>query len=130
MLKKYQKVRKSFVSTKLWILEKSSWVAGNTSQVLEKISDFMDIGATTGGSVYSAQTAAVDLTHAVEDYGCGDYPCMVLDGIALCCDVGATAVSFLPKNKVSGFAFAGCTATSKFARTVRNKCKKTKLLGC
>jgi hypothetical protein len=46
---------------------------------------------TTGGSVYSARTAAIDLAHAAEDYGygCSDYKCLALDGVAAGCKMAA-----------------------------------------
>lgn len=125
-------IRERLNSTKLKAFEKAGWVAGNSSALMEKVTQSLDIGLTTGGAVYSAQTAAVDVAHAAEDYACSDYKCFTLDCIAASCDFAATGISFLPKNKVVGFAFAGCTATSKFSRTLRNKCKELEggLLGC
>jgi len=63
---------------------------------------------------------------------CSDYKCLTLDCIAAGCDLAATGVSFLPKTNVTVIAFAGCTATSKFSRTLRNKCKEVEggLFGC
>ncbi len=125
------KIRKRF-STKLKVFEKTGCVAGNSSALIEKITQFLDIGATTAGSVYSARTAAIDVSHAAEDYACSDYKCLTLDCIAASCDLAATGISFLQKNNVTGIAFASCTATSKFSRTLRNKCKETEsgLFGC
>lgn len=126
------KIRERFNSTKLKTFEKAGWVVGNSSALMEKISQFLDIGATTAGSVYSARTAAIDVVHAAEDYACSDYKCLTLDCIATGCDLAATGIAFLPKNNATGVAFAGCTATAKFSRTLRNKCKELKggLFGC
>jgi hypothetical protein len=125
------KIRKRLNSTKLKAFEKASWVAGNSSALMEKIGQFLDIGATTGGSVYSARTAAFDVANALEDYTCSDYKCLTLDCIACCCDITSTGMSFFPKTKITGAVFAGCTATSTFSRTLRNKCREAGgLLGC
>ena len=98
------KIRKRLNKTRLKAFEKADWVVGS--------------------SVYSARTAAVDIANALEDYACNDYKCLTLDCIASCCDLGATGIAFLPKNNITGAAFAGCTAASKFSRTLRNKCKE------
>lgn len=126
------KVRERLNSTKLKVFEKTGWVAGNSSALMEKLTLFLDIGATTGASVYSARTAAIDVAHAVEDYACSDYKCLALDCIASGCDLAATGIAFLPKTNVTGMAFAGCTAASKFSRTLRKKCKEMEggLFGC
>ena len=125
------KIRKRLNSTKLKAFEKAGWVAGNSSALMEKIGQFLDISATTGGSVYSARTAALDVANGIEDYACSDYKCLTLDCIACCCDIASTGIAFLPKTNITGAAFAGCTATSKFSRTLRNKCKEAGgLLGC
>jgi hypothetical protein len=126
------KIRKRLNSTKLKVFEKATLVAGNSSALMEKVTTLLDIGATTIGSVYSAEKAATDIAHAVEDYACSDYKCFTLDCIASGCDLAAAGIAFLPKNTATGFAFAGCSATSKFARTLRQKCKEMKggLLGC
>ena len=126
------KFRKRLNKTRLKVFEKAGWVAGNSSALMEKLGQFLDIGATTAGSAYSAKTAAIDIAHAVEDYTCSDYKCLTLDCIASVCDFGATGIAFLPKNNITGAAFAACTATSKFSRTLRNKCKEMEggLFGC
>ena len=126
------KIRKRLNKTRLKAFEKADWVVGNSSALMQKIGQFLDIGSTTAGSVYSARTAAVDIANALEDYACNDYKCLTLDCIASCCDLGATGIAFLPKNNITGAAFAGCTAASKFSRTLRNKCKEINggLLGC
>lgn len=125
------KIRHRLSKTKLKVFEKADWLAGNSSALIEKIGQFLDIGATTGGSIYSARTAAVDIANGLEDYACSDYKCLTLDCVASCCDIAATGIAFLPKNNVTGAFFAGCTATSKFSRTLRNACKeKGGLLGC
>ena len=59
-------------STKLKAFEKAGWVAGNSSALMEKITQFLDIGATTAGSTYSTRTAAIDVADAAEDYACSD----------------------------------------------------------
>lgn len=126
------KIKHRLRSTRRKMFEKATWVAGNSSQLMQKINILLDIGTTTGGAVYSAKSAAVDTAHAIEDLQCSDYPCAILDGVALCCDIGAFGVSFLSRNITTGRAFAACTATSKFARTLRNKCKGSDwgLFGC
>lgn len=126
------RIRERLNETRLKAFEKVGWVAGNSSALMEKICQFIDIGATTAGSTYSARTAAIDIANAVEDYACSDYKCLTLDCVASCCDLGATGIAFLPKNNVTGVAFAACTATSKFSRTLRNKCKEMEsgLFGC
>lgn len=126
------KIRKHFNKTRLKAFEKAGFVAENSSELMQKIGQFLDIGSTTAGSAYSARTAAIDIAHAVEDYACSDYRCLTLDCIATCCDVGATVIAFLPKNNITGVTFAACTATSKFSRTLRNKCKEMEggLFGC
>lgn len=118
------KIRERLNTTKLKAFEKAGWVAGNSSALMEKIAQFLDISATTAGSVYSARTAAIDVAHAAEDYSCSDYKCLTLDCIAAGCDLAAAGIAFFPKNNVTGMAFAGCTATSKFSRTLRKKCKE------
>ncbi len=67
--------------------------------------------------------AAVYLANALENYVCSNYKCLTLDCVASCCDLAATGIAFLPKNNVTGAAFVKCTATSKFSRTLRNRCK-------
>lgn len=118
------KIQERLNKTRLKAFEKAGWVAGNSSTLIEKIGQFLDIVSTTAGSAYSARTAAIDIANAVEDYACSDYKCLTLDCVASCCDLGATGIAFLPKNNITGAAFAACTATSKFSRTLRNKCKE------
>ena len=126
------KIRERLNKTRLKAFEKTGWVAGNSSVIMQKIGQFLEIGSTTAGSAYSARTAAIDVANAIEDYACSDYKCFTLDCVASCCDLAATGIAFLPKNNVTGAAFAGCTATSKFSRTLRNRCKETEggLFGC
>ena len=126
------KIRKRLSSTKLKLYQKADWGAGNSSALMQKLTQFLDIGATTAGSFYSARTAAIDVVHAAEDYACSDYKCFTLDCIAAGCDAAAATIAFFPKNNVTGLVFAGCTATSKFSRTLRNKCKELEggLWGC
>jgi hypothetical protein len=125
------KIRERLNLTKLKALEKAGWVVGNSSALLEKIGQFMDIGAIIGGSVYSAKTAALNVANGLEDLACRDYKCLTLDCLACFCDVTAAGVAFLPKTNRTGAVFAGCTATSKFYRTLRGKCKDMSgLFGC
>lgn len=102
------KIRKRLNKTRLKAFEKAGWVAGNSSALMEKVNQFLDISTITAGSTYSARTAAIDIANAIEDYTCSDYKCLTLDCVA------------------------GCTATSKFSRTLRNKCKEMEngLFGC
>lgn len=51
--KKQNKIRLN-----LW--QKTDWVVGNSSEVMQKLGQFLDIGMTTAGSAYSARTAAFD----------------------------------------------------------------------
>ena len=122
------KIRKRLSSTKLKMLEASKWAAGNSSVLMQKLAQTVDIAATTGAASISTRNAAVDVAHALEDYACKDYPCMTLDGIAATCDGVAAVVSFIPGcTKI----FAITTASSCFCRTLRNKCKEAKgLVGC
>ena len=126
------KIRKRLNKTRLKVYEKVGWVTGNSSVLMQKINQFLDIGSTTAGSAYSARTAAIDIGNALKDYACRDYKCLTLYCIASCCDLGATEIAFLPKNNITGAAFGVCTATSKFSRTLRNKCKEMEggLFGC
>jgi hypothetical protein len=118
------KIRKRLNKTRLKAFEKAGWVAGNLSELMQKIGQFLDIGSTTAGYAYSARTAAADIANSLENYACSDYKCLTLDCVASCCDLGATGIVFLPKNNITGAAFAACTATSKFSRTLRNKMQR------
>ena len=120
------RTRKRFNKTRLKEFQKASWVAGNSSALMQKISQFLDIGSTTAGSAYSVRIAAIYIANATEDYACSYYKFLTLDCVASCCDLAAAGVAFLPKNNVTGGAFAACTATSKFSRTLKNKCKEMK----
>lgn len=125
-------IRKRLHTTKLKVFEKTEWVVVNSSVLMDKIILLFDAGMTTGGSMYSSRTAAIDLAHVAEDYLCSDYKCLALDTRAASCDIVATGVSFFPKTKKITMIFAGCSATSKFSRTLRNKCKEMEggLVGC
>ena len=126
------KIRERLNSTKLKVFEKAGWIAGNSSVLMEKVTTILDTGASTAVCVYSADKAAIDIAHAAEDYACSDYKCLTLDCIASGCDLAAFGIAFLPKNPKTGLVFAGLTGTSKFARTLRQKCKEMKggLFGC
>ena len=132
VMKSRFKIREKLNSTQLKVRETAGWLAGNTTALMEKVTILLEVGATTAGSVYSARTAAIDVAHALEDYACSDYKCLTLDCIASGRDLAATTIAFLPQSKATGAAFAGCTAASKFSRTLRNKCKEIKggLFGC
>jgi hypothetical protein len=111
--------------TRLYVMETSKWAAGNASTLVELLST----GVRTAASSVSARNAAVDITHAVEDYACADYKCVLLDATATACDITGAVVSFIPGNttkKVFGIA----TSASCFCRTLRNKCKETNAFGC
>ena len=98
---------------------------------MQKISQFLDIGATAAGSVYNARTTVVNVVNVAEDYACSDYKCLALYCIAAGCELTAVGVTFLPKNNRTSAVFAGFACTSKFSLTVRNKYKKALgLLGC
>jgi hypothetical protein len=71
--------------TKLKAFEKAGWIADNSSALMEKIGQFLDIGATTVGSVYIVRTRALDIVNALEDYACSDYKCLTLDCLACFC---------------------------------------------
>ena len=110
--------------TRLYVLESSKWVAGNASSLMDLIST----GVRTGASSLSARNAAIDITHAVEDYACSDYKCLILDTAATACDLTGAVVAFLPGNTTKLFGVA--TSTSCFCSTLRNKCKETNAFGC
>lgn len=111
--------------TRLYMLEKGGWVAGNASGLMELLST----GVRTGAGSLSARNAAVDITHAVEDYACSDYKCLILDTVATACDITAAVASFVPGNMTKK-VFGVTTSTSCFCRTLRNKCKETDVFGC
>ena len=114
------KIRQRLSSTKLKMLEASKWAAGNSSALMQKIAQTVDISATF--------LKRSECSH----WCCSCFrrlcmPCMTLDGIAATCDGVAAVVSFIPGcTKI----FAVTTASSCFCRTLRNKCKEAKgLLG-
>jgi predicted phosphoribosyltransferase len=61
-----------------------------------------------------------------------DVVILALDGVAAGCDMAVAGIAFLSKTSSTAIIFAGCTSTSKFARTLRNKCKEmeSSLFGC
>jgi hypothetical protein len=111
--------------TRLYVLEGGKWAAGNASALMELLS----IGVRTGAGSISARNAAVDITHAVEDYACSDYKCLILDTVATACDITASVVAFIPGNTTKKL-FGVTTSASCFCRTLRNKCKETNVFGC
>lgn len=118
-------------TTKLKVFENAKYVAGNSSALMEKLGQFLDIGSTVAGSGYSARKAAIDVANAAEDYTCQDYRCFILDCVSTGCDLAATGIAFLPKTNVTGACYAGCSAGAAFTRTLRNHCKsRGGLLGC
>jgi len=108
-------------------VEKSDLVTGNSSALMEKLTQLIDAGITTGGSIYSAKKAETDIAHAIEYYSC-----FALDSTASKCDFVGIGVLFLPKTKMTLFIFAGCSATSTFSRTLRKNSKEMEggLFGC
>ena len=111
--------------TRLHLMESGTWAAGNASALMELLST----GVRTAAGSLSARNAAVDVTHAVEDFACSDYKCLVLDTTATICDIVGGVSAFLPGNatkKIFGIA----TSSSCFCRTLRNKCKETNVFGC
>jgi hypothetical protein len=106
-------------------METSKWAVGNVSA----LADLLSTGVRTGASSISARNAAVDLTHAVEDYACSDYKCLILDTAATACDITGAVVAFIPGNATKK-VFGITTSVSCFCRTLRNKCKETNAFGC
>jgi hypothetical protein len=111
--------------TQLYVMETSKWAVGNVSA----LADLLSTGVRTGASSISARNAAVDLTHAVEDYACSDYKCLILDTAATACDITGAVVAFIPGNATKK-VFGITTSVSCFCRTLRNKCKETNAFGC
>jgi len=111
--------------TRLYVLESGKWAAGNASALME----LLTTGVRTAGGSLSARNAAVDITHAVEDYACSDYKCLVLDAAATACDLTGAVAAFIPGNMTKK-VFGVTTSASCFCRTLRNKCKETNAFGC
>lgn len=44
------------------------------------------------------ENAAIDITHAMEEYACSDYKCFILDTAATACDITGAVVAFVPGN--------------------------------
>lgn len=80
--------------TRLYITENGIWVASNVSTFIELLST----GVRTGASSISARNAAIDITHAMEEYACSDYKCFILDTAATACDITVAVVAFVPGN--------------------------------
>ena len=117
--------RDRFKKTRLYVFESSKWAAGNASALM----DLLTTGVRTGASSLSARNAAVDITHAIEDYACSDYNCLILDTAATACDITGAVSAFIPGNMTKKI-FGVTTSVSCFCRTLRNKCKETNALGC
>ena len=111
--------------TRLYLMESGKWVTANTSVFIELLS----IGVRTGASSISARNAAVDITHAIEDYVCSDYKCLVLDTAATACDITGAVAAFIP-GTMTKKVFGATTSVSCFCRTLRNKCKETNAFNC
>lgn len=111
--------------TRLYIMENGIWVASNVSTFI----DLLSTGVRTGASSISARNAAVDITHAIEDYACSDYKCLILDTAATACDLTGAVVAFVPGNMTKR-VFGVTASVSCFCRTLRNKCKETSVFGC
>jgi hypothetical protein len=111
--------------TRLYLLDGSRWVVGNSSALL----DLICTSVRTGASSLSARNAAVDITHGIEDYACSDYKCLVLDTAATACDMTGAVAAFMPGDMAKK-VFVVTTSVSCFCRTFRNKCKETNVLGC
>jgi hypothetical protein len=110
--------------TKLHLLEGGRWVVGNTSSAMELVVG----GLRTAGGSISARNAAVDITNAVEDYTCSDYPCLILDTTATACDITGALCAAIPGSPTQVFVVV--TSTSHFCRTLRNLCKSKNIFGC
>jgi len=100
-------------------------VAGNSSDILYKLGQALDIGISTGGCLFSGNNFGNNVANTVEDYACADYKCLTLDCIATTCDSCAFACSaFLPKNSITGCLYAGFSGASQASKTIRNRCKQ------
>ena len=71
------------------MIQSGTWTAGNTIELIELLST----GLRTGASSVSARNAAVDVTHAFEDY-----KCLILDCAATICDITVAVAAFIPVN--------------------------------
>ena len=91
-----QRISNRLEKTKLKVFEKTSWVAGNSSALMETLRQVIDFGTTTAGAGYSAKTAAKNVANGMVDYACSDYRCLALDCFGSCCDATATVVTFFP----------------------------------
>jgi hypothetical protein len=111
--------------TRLYLLESGKWATGNSSALL----DLLCISVRAGAGSISARNAAVDISHAIQNYACSDYKCLILDTAATACDITGSVASILPGNMIKN-VFVTTTSVSFFCRTLRNKCKETNLLGC
>jgi hypothetical protein len=120
-----KRTRDRVKKTQLYLLESSKWAAGNSSALL----DLLCTGVRTGASSLSARNAAVDITHAIEDYTCSDYKCLFLDSAAAACDITGAVAAFIPGNMTKK-VFGVTASVSCFCRTLRNKCKETNVFGC
>lgn len=126
-----QRINNRLEKTKMKVFDKTGWVAGNSSASMETVIQVIDFSTTTAGASYSAKRAAKSVANGMVDYACSDYKCLTLDCFGSCCDATATVVAFFPKTRVTTLVFAGCTAGSKFAQTLRDECKKSGgLPGC
>jgi hypothetical protein len=88
--------------------------------------DLVTTGVRTAAGSVLAKNAAVDITHAVEDYACSDYKCLVLEAAAIICDLTGAVTVFIPGNATKK-VFGITTTASFFCRTLWKKCKKKML---
>lgn len=100
-------------------------IAGNSSDIIQKLGQLSDILLSTGGCYYSGNNVGHGVANAVEDYACADYKCLALDLIATTCDTCAFGCSaFLPKNNITGGLYATFIGVSKASTTIRTRCKQ------
>jgi hypothetical protein len=125
LLNRVRRTRDRVKKTRLYLLESGQWAMGNANALM----DLLSTGVRTGASSISARNAAVDITHAIEDYACSDYKCLILETAATACDITGAVAAFIPGN-ITKKVFGVTTSVSCFCRTLRNKCKETNALGC
>ena len=108
------------------LAQNTLWSTGNFTEILNKVNTGIEIGGMSLGAGYTARSAGINLCNGVEDLCNEEYACLGLDCVGLCCDAVSTTMIFLPKNRFTAKVIAGCSATSKFTRTVRDKYNENK----
>ena len=97
--KKFSKVIKKtgdrVKKTQLYVSETGKWALNNASGLM----DLLSTGVRTCGGSISATNAAVDISHAIEDYACSDSKCLTLDTAATLWDVSSAILCFIPSNR-------------------------------